>query len=126
MCTDGAASMTGIDRGVVKQIQERPGATCRVDTLLLAQRKFGKKQMSPELHEVINVAVKTVNYIKKNALNSRCFAALCDRLYSDHLQLLYHSEVRWLSRGRVLNRLFELRHEVHMFLEEKQSPLAEH
>uniref|UniRef100_A0A673KXC9 HAT C-terminal dimerisation domain-containing protein n=1 Tax=Sinocyclocheilus rhinocerous TaxID=307959 RepID=A0A673KXC9_9TELE len=56
----------------------------------------------------------------------RCFAAMCERLDADHLQLLYHSKIRWLSRGCVLNRLFELRKEVHTFLEEQRSPLAEH
>ncbi len=63
---------------------------------------------------------------KKNALKSRCFAALCERLDADNLQLLYHSDIRWLSRGCVLNRLFELRKEVHKFLEEQRSHLAEH
>ena len=72
------------------------------------------------------MAVKTIQNIKKNALNSRCFAALCERLDVDHLQLLYHSEVKCLSRGRALNHLFELIKEMHIFLEEKHSPLAEH
>ncbi len=74
----------------------------------------------------LTALVKTVNYIKKNALKSRCFAALCERLDADNLQLLYHSDIRWLSRGCVLNRLFELRKEVHKFLEEQRSHLAEH
>uniref|UniRef100_A0A673KQ08 HAT C-terminal dimerisation domain-containing protein n=1 Tax=Sinocyclocheilus rhinocerous TaxID=307959 RepID=A0A673KQ08_9TELE len=52
--------------------------------------------------------------------------SMCERLDADHLQLLYHSKIRWLSRGCVLNRLFELRKEVHTFLEEQRSPLAEH
>lgn len=125
VCTDGAASMTGVHRGVVKQIQQR-APDAKKTHCFLHRENLATKQMSPELNEVINVAVKTVNFIKKSALNSRCFAALCERLDSDHLQLLYHSEVRWLSRGRMLNRLFELRHEVHMFLEEKHSPLADH
>jgi len=51
--------------------------------------------MLPEVHEVMSVAVKTVNYMKKNALHSRCFADMWDRLSSDHLQLLYHCEVSW-------------------------------
>lgn len=53
------------------------------------------------------------NYNKKTALNSRCFASLCERLDADHFQLLYHSEIRWLSRG-------------YRPLEEQCSPLAEH
>ncbi|XP_042217593.1 protein ZBED8-like [Homarus americanus] len=39
--------------------------------------------------------------------------------------LLYHTEVRWLSRGQILKRLIELRAEVSLFLREKESPLSE-
>ena len=82
--------------------------------------------MWPELHDVPSVAVKTVNFIKKNALSSRCFAALCDRFNSDHLQLVYHCEVRWLPKGRIFYRLFEMRHEVYIFLNDQLSLLADH
>ena len=81
--------------------------------------------MSPESHDVVTIAVKTVNYIEKNALHSRCFAALRATLNADHLQLLYHCEIRWLLKGRVFNRLFELRHQVFTFLNDQRSPLAE-
>ena len=82
--------------------------------------------MSPKLHDVLSVAAKTVRFIKKNTLHSRCFAALCDRLNSDYLQLLYHCEVRLLSKERVFNRLFEMRHKVYTFLYDQRSPLADH
>ena len=39
--------------------------------------------------------------------------------------LLYHSEVRWLSRGEILEQLQELKQEVSIFLKNKNSPLAE-
>ena len=34
--------------------------------------------------------------------------------------------MRWLSKGRVFNRLFELRKEVNIFLNDQSSPLADH
>ena len=113
VCTDGAASITDIHCGVVKQILER--AETKWIHCFLHRQNLGTRQMSPELHDVLSAAVKTVNFIKKNALRSRCFAALCDRLNSDHLLLLYHCKVRWLSKGRVFNRLFEMRHEGYTF-----------
>ncbi len=39
---------------------------------------------------------------------------------ADHTSVLFHSEARWLSRGKVLSRVFELRAEIRMFLEEER------
>ena len=37
---------------------------------------------------------------------------------------MYHTEVRWLSKGQILKRLMEFREEVSFFLREKQNPLS--
>uniref|UniRef100_A0A673H030 HAT C-terminal dimerisation domain-containing protein n=1 Tax=Sinocyclocheilus rhinocerous TaxID=307959 RepID=A0A673H030_9TELE len=51
---------------------------------------------------------------------------LCNELGSEHDCLLFHTDVRWLSQGNVLSRLFELQDEVHLFLMEHGFQLADH
>lgn len=67
-----------------------------------------------DLKTVQNEAVKTVNFIKSRALNCRLFN-LCDEMDSIHKNLLLQTEIRWLSRGKLLTRVFELRHEILIF-----------
>jgi hypothetical protein len=43
---------------------------------------------------------------------------------SDHQNLLFHSEVRWLSRGKFIKKFNELRKEVELFLIDKKSDLS--
>ena len=80
--------------------------------------------MAPELNKLLYQSVKIINYIKSRALNTRLLKALCNEIDSDHQNLLFHSEVRWLSRGQVLKRLYELRKKVELFLIDKKIDLS--
>lgn len=67
------------------------------------------------LSQTLKDAVGIINSIKTNPLYSRLLVAICSEMGSDHQRLLYHTEVRWLSRGRVLSRVFELLDELKVF-----------
>ena len=56
-----------------------------------------------------------VNYVRQRPLKSRLFAKLCKSMESAHVSLILHTEVRWLSRGNVLLRIYELREELLIF-----------
>ncbi|MBN3306953.1 ZBED5 protein, partial [Amia calva] len=58
------------------------------------------------------------------ATSARLFKILCQEMGAEHHQLFYHSKVRWLPKGNVLSRLYELRDEVRAFLLEKNYSLA--
>ena len=58
---------------------------------------------------------------KYSALNSRLFKRPWEKMNADHVELLHYSKNWWLSRGRALNRLVELRHELEESFKEKQS-----
>lgn len=70
--------------------------------------------------EVLNTVVKIINFIRSRALNHRLFQALAAEMGADHVALLYHTNVRWLSRGRALERVFELRKEIEEFLRDRK------
>jgi hypothetical protein len=72
---------------------------------------------------VLQEAVKIVNFVKDSPLNSSLFAVLCEEMLADPKLLLLHLEVRWLSRGKVLKQLVELKEEVQIFLHDSGSPL---
>jgi hypothetical protein len=114
--------MTGKHSGVVAQIKEvAPDPKfvhCSIHREALAARK-----MPANLKTVLNEAVKVVNFIKCRATNSRLFSILCFAMGSEHDKLI-HTEVRWLSRGNMLSRLFELRSEVQTFLSDITSDLS--
>src|SRR6218665_1686352 len=50
------------------------------------------------------------------SLQSKLLKRLCDDMGSQHTALLLHTEVRWLSRGKIFARLFELRYKVSVYL----------
>lgn len=88
------------------------------------RESLASKYLSAELNDVFEDVVDTVKLIKQSALNTRLFRSLCQDLGSEHSTLLCHSEVRWLSRGTTLARVFEVREAIQEFLREKDSELA--
>lgn len=124
VCTDGAAAMMGKQKGLVARIRSvAPSAKsthCSIHREALAARG-----MPSSMKSVLDEAVKTIHFIKSRPLNSRIFTSLCKEMGSNHEHLLLHCEVRWLSRGRVLTRLFELIDEVRLFLLESKFELKD-
>lgn len=114
ICTDGAKAMVGKTSGAVARIKE-VAPKCTSSHCILHRQALAVKKMPPSLKTVLDEAVKIINFIKSRPLNMRLFQVLCDDMGSVHKSLLLHTEVRWLSRGKALVRLFELRSEVTLF-----------
>uniref|UniRef100_A0A672FBK0 C2H2-type domain-containing protein n=1 Tax=Salarias fasciatus TaxID=181472 RepID=A0A672FBK0_SALFA len=124
VCTDGARAMTGHHSGVAARVRE-VAAQMRWTHCSIHREALAAKKIPDNLKSVLDSEVKTVNFIKARPMHSRLFHVLCDEMGSEHVQLLLHTEVRWLSRGKVLSWLFELHREVQMFLQDKNFPLSD-
>jgi len=96
----------------VKQRSQRAIHThCGIHRQVLASRTL------PDIFiAVMEDVFRSVNSIRSSALNSRLFQQLCNEMSSEYEHLLYYTQVRWLSRGRVLLRFLLLRHQVAEFL----------
>lgn len=79
--------------------------------------------MSTATGEVMDIAVKIVDAIRKSALNSHLFLEVCKDDEAEKTTLLYFSSVCCLSIGYALSRLYELRAQVLTFLIEKNNNL---
>jgi hypothetical protein len=67
--------------------------------------------MPKRLKSVLDNAVKFMNFIKALPTNIRIFLTLCEEICS--IQVFIGSyQITWLSRGKILIRLFEVKEEV--------------
>ncbi|CAG9570793.1 unnamed protein product [Danaus chrysippus] len=125
ICTDGAPAMLGNTSGFAALIKKECPHVI-ITHCVLHRHALASRTMPTFLKEVMSTCVKIINFIRARALNHRLFKKLCQEMGSEHEVLLYYTEVRWLSRGQVLKRLFELREEVLLFLKNKENSLYEY
>ena len=125
VCTDGAAAMLGSKSGFQALVQTK--ATGVMFTHCFIHREaLASKTLPSGLQDVLNITIKTVNFVKNSALHTRLFRKLCEDMESEHKNLLYYTKVRWLSKGNVLCRVFDLRYELEIYLTDVKPELAFH
>ncbi|KAI7790545.1 putative general transcription factor II-I repeat domain-containing protein 2-like [Triplophysa rosa] len=118
--TDGSPNLTGKNTGLLKRLQDKVKDECLNSEELIFlhciihQEALCKSVL--KLENVVKVVVKLVNFIRARALNHRQFIQLLNETEAEHHDLLYHSNVRWLSLGKVFHRVWELKAEIATFL----------
>ena len=120
--TDGARNMVGKKKGVAALMKEKAleanGAQPMQFHCIIHQQALCGKVLN--WRHVMSVVVSNLNFIKNHALNHRQFQTFPADLDCEYRDVMYHNEVRWLSRGKVLRRFFQLRKEINEFLKEKR------
>ena len=108
ICTDGAPAMLGNKSGCAALVKkEAPNVT--VTHCMFHRHALAVKSLPLTLKEILSNCVKMGNFTRRRSNNHCLCKALCRELGSDHEVLLYHSEVRWLSSGKILKQLQELK-----------------
>ncbi|XP_056123046.1 general transcription factor II-I repeat domain-containing protein 2-like [Rhinichthys klamathensis goyatoka] len=126
LTTDGAPAMSGEVRGLVGLVREKvrhTGENLTAYHCIIHQEALCGKVLG--MGHVMTVVNKTVNFIRSRGLNHRQFRALLEAESSVHEDVPYYTEVRWLSRGKVLRRFYDTRIEIASFMESKQKVIPE-
>ena len=120
--TDGCPSLTRKNVGLLKRLSDRVAEIdCTRELIFLHciihQKVLCKKVL--DMKRVVDPVVKIVNFIRARGLNYRQFITLLEDCDSDHSGVPYRTAVRWLSVGKVLRRVWDLKTEILLFLELK-------
>ncbi|XP_069571869.1 general transcription factor II-I repeat domain-containing protein 2A-like, partial [Brachyistius frenatus] len=118
--TDGSPNLTGKNVGLLKRIQEgvkedNPEQEVIFLHCIIHQEALCKSIL--QLDHVVKPVVKVVNFIGARGLHHRQVIKFLEENDADHQDLLHHSNVRWLSLGKVCQRVLELKQEIISFLE---------
>ncbi|KAL7378399.1 hypothetical protein ABVT39_012955 [Epinephelus coioides] len=112
--------MRGKEKGLVGLMKKRDEVPNFISFhCIIHQEALVSKLRNNEFQNVMQRVVHVVNYIVSRALNHRQFRQLIADYDTEYSDLVMHSEVRWLSRGKVLERSLSLLPEICTFLDSK-------
>ena len=101
ICTRGAPTMLGNRSGFAallrKDIPNLKSTHC-----FLHRHALAAKTLPFKLKKALQIFVKVVNTNHGRTLNHRLLRSFCEELGKEQTVLLYHTEIKWLSHGRVL------------------------
>jgi hypothetical protein len=117
--TDGAQNMVGKLTGFKKLFTDKIGHSVVPFHCIKHQEVLCAKSGFICLNEIMETVTKIVNFISVRPLVKREFSLLLSEVESSFNGLLMFNNVRWLSRGKVLERFVECIDEVRQFITSK-------
>ncbi|KAK0154982.1 SCAN domain-containing protein 3 [Merluccius polli] len=121
--TDGAPAMIGREKGAVARMKEDNPELISYHCII--HQSVLCSTLSDEHAEVMNTMIKMINFLRaSSSYQHRMLREFLREVDANADDLLLHNNVRWLSKGRVLERFWSIRREVAAFMEELRSQKA--
>lgn len=121
--TDGARRKTGAVSLLSEKVANNGGEKLIKYHCIIHQEALAAQTL--EMKHVMDIVVKTVNFLKSRGLNHLQLKTFLAQSEADFGEVIYFTAVRWLSRGATLKRFFNLRKEIKEFMESKGQDVTE-
>ena len=115
--TDGASPLTGKNIGFIALLKKSINHEIISYHCIIHQEQLCAKVL--EMQNVMELVIHSVNFIRSRGLNHRQFKQLLEGCGSEAEDVIYFSQVRWLSRAATLKRFWILLPEIVLFLKIK-------
>ena len=88
---------------------------------IIHQEVLASKVTHLDISGLMSTVVKIINFVLARGLNHRQFRSLLEEMNAQYQNLVHFCEVRWLSRGAMLQQFYDLRNEIVTFLKQKNA-----
>ncbi|XP_022181893.1 general transcription factor II-I repeat domain-containing protein 2B-like [Myzus persicae] len=122
---DGCPLMIGTKSGLVTLIKNKIVKPKLINFHCIIHQENLSCKFPNDFSVVMNKAIKIVNFIRARDLNHKKFKEFLSELNSQYSDIMFHTEVRWLSKGKVLERFFSLCEENKLFIHEQKGEFPE-
>ncbi|XP_076056619.1 general transcription factor II-I repeat domain-containing protein 2-like [Oratosquilla oratoria] len=120
--TDGAPSLTGKHYDLVNLVNDKIKEKFPLHSVLSLHYTIFQESLwksSLKLKHVMDPVVHAVNLIRSQGLEHRQFRNFLEDIEADFTDVLYHTNVCWLSMGKILKKVWDLKAEIVTFLNVK-------
>ena len=121
--TDDCPLLTGKNVGLLKRLSDRVAEVdCTRELIFLHCITYHQEVLCKKVLDtkhVVDPVVNIINVIKARSLNRKQFITLLEDCDSDHSGIPYYTGVHWLTVGKVMRRIWDLKTEILLFLKMK-------
>ncbi|XP_067124783.1 general transcription factor II-I repeat domain-containing protein 2-like [Centruroides vittatus] len=126
--TDGAQSFRGERPGLIGILSNKLAQNENPNDLFICHCVLHVENLCAKkinMEHVMDIVVSTVNFLRGRALNHRQFKEFLSDIDAENNDVVYFTDVRWLSKSSVLQRFYNLLPEIKLFMEMKGKPVKE-
>lgn len=124
--TDGAPATAGERSGlstlICNKVSKGGGNAIKLHCIIYQQAVCAKHL---KFDHVMKPVVNAINSIRSKAPHHRWFQQFLLDIQAEFRDVIYHNDVRWLSRGSAMPRFFSLREKIGRFWGKKGHPMEE-